>query len=60
MKLITELFIFMKEIRENFSLIENPNVLNFQKWVETDKAGYLIRQYFINNLYDRIRYNYLL
>lgn len=28
----------------------------FTKWVETEKAGYLMRQYFINNLYDRIRF----
>lgn len=45
-----------QEIRDNFNLVEHPNILAFQKWVETEKAGFLIRQYFVNNLYDRIRH----
>jgi len=37
-----------------FLQIRNPNVFPYQKYMETDKAGYLIRQYFLHNLYDRI------
>ena len=32
------------------------NVYNYQSFVETDKAGYMIRQWIASNLYDRIRY----
>lgn len=32
------------------------NVYNYQAFVETDKAGYIIRQWVASSLYDRIRY----
>ncbi|PLW30797.1 hypothetical protein PCASD_13376 [Puccinia coronata f. sp. avenae] len=31
-----------------------PNMLTYQRAVETEKAGYLIRQWLTNNLYNRI------
>jgi len=36
--------------------VKNPNVMPFTTFFETEKAGYMLRQYFSNNLYDRIRY----
>eukprot|EP00735_Rhodelphis_limneticus_P002947 TRINITY_DN1406_c0_g1::TRINITY_DN1406_c0_g1_i1::g.27243::m.27243 TRINITY_DN1406_c0_g1::TRINITY_DN1406_c0_g1_i1::g.27243 ORF type:complete len:173 (+),score=-19.31,sp/Q54S77/VPS15_DICDI/42.98/9e-21 TRINITY_DN1406_c0_g1_i1:115-633(+) len=30
-----------------------PNLLPFQRWVDTERAGYLVRQYLYSNLYDR-------
>ncbi len=36
--------------------MRNPNVFPFQRFIETEKAGYLIRQYLLHNLYDRIGY----
>jgi phosphoinositide-3-kinase regulatory subunit 4 len=44
------------DIQEKFAHIRNPNVFPFQRFIETEKAGYLIRQYFLYNLYDRIGY----
>ncbi|XP_024959351.1 serine/threonine-protein kinase VPS15-like isoform X1 [Cynara cardunculus var. scolymus] len=44
----------LTQIREIFSRIENPHVWSFQFWLETDKAAYLLRQYFFNNLHDRL------
>ncbi|KAL2928991.1 Serine/threonine-protein kinase VPS15 [Bienertia sinuspersici] len=41
-------------IRETFRIIENPHVWPFQFWQETDKAAYLLRQFFFNNLHDRL------
>lgn len=38
------------------ALQDIPNVYTYQAFVETDKAGYLIRQWIASNLYDRIRY----
>lgn len=32
------------------------NVYNYQAFLETDKAGYIIRQWIASSLYDRIRY----
>lgn len=32
-----------------------PNVYNYQSFLETERAGYVIRQWLANNLYDRIR-----
>jgi hypothetical protein len=37
------------------SLSDLPNVLTYATFVETEKAGYLIRQYAGASLYDRIR-----
>ncbi|KAJ7594229.1 hypothetical protein C8J56DRAFT_926236 [Mycena floridula] len=39
---------------ERESLSETLNIYNFQSFVETDRAGYLIRQWIASNLYDRI------
>ncbi|KAH7928336.1 ARM repeat-containing protein [Leucogyrophana mollusca] len=36
------------------SLLDIANVYNYQTFVETDKAGYIIRQWVASNLYDRI------
>ncbi|KAJ9538867.1 hypothetical protein OSB04_031600 [Centaurea solstitialis] len=44
----------LSQIREVFGRIENPHVWPFQFWLETDKAAYLLRQYFFNNLHDRL------
>lgn len=37
------------------SLSDIANIYNYQAFVETDKAGYIIRQWIASNLYDRIR-----
>ncbi|OCH92765.1 hypothetical protein OBBRIDRAFT_886008 [Obba rivulosa] len=39
---------------EREALADIPNVYNYQSFVETDKAGYLIRQWVASSLYDRI------
>ncbi|RDB23837.1 Serine/threonine-protein kinase ppk19 [Hypsizygus marmoreus] len=36
------------------ALLDIANVYNYQAFVETDKAGYIIRQWIASNLYDRI------
>ncbi|KAF9078567.1 hypothetical protein BDP27DRAFT_1378971 [Rhodocollybia butyracea] len=36
------------------ALLDIVNVYNYQSFVETDKAGYIIRQWVASNLYDRI------
>ncbi|GLB39855.1 putative protein kinase [Lyophyllum shimeji] len=36
------------------ALLDIANVYNYQAFVETDKAGYIIRQWVASNLYDRI------
>ncbi|KAJ7855120.1 hypothetical protein B0H14DRAFT_2754859 [Mycena olivaceomarginata] len=36
------------------ALTDIANVYNYQSFVETDKAGYIIRQWVASNLYDRI------
>lgn len=41
---------------ERESLADIANVYNYQTFVESDKAGYTIRQWIASNLYDRIRY----
>jgi phosphoinositide-3-kinase regulatory subunit 4 len=43
-------------IEERDILSDVPNAIAFQRVLETDRAGYLIRQYFFSSLYDRIRY----
>lgn len=45
---------------EREALLDIPNVYNYQTFVETDKAGYLIRQWVASNLYDRIRCAFIL
>ncbi|KAI1792388.1 hypothetical protein LXA43DRAFT_1132877 [Ganoderma leucocontextum] len=39
---------------EREALADIPNVYDYQSFVETDKAGYIIRQWVASNLYDRI------
>ncbi|RPD52474.1 ARM repeat-containing protein [Lentinus tigrinus ALCF2SS1-7] len=39
---------------EREALADIPNVYSYQSFVETDKAGYVIRQWVASNLYDRI------
>ncbi|KAF7343436.1 hypothetical protein MVEN_01776300 [Mycena venus] len=36
------------------ALTDIANIYNYQSFVETDKAGYIIRQWIASNLYDRI------
>jgi len=37
------------------ALADIASIYNYQAFVETDKAGYIIRQWVASNLYDRIR-----
>ncbi|CAG8616831.1 6412_t:CDS:2, partial [Diversispora eburnea] len=39
---------------EKEALSEVPNAFPYQRIIETEKAGYIIRQYFFSSLYDRI------
>ncbi|CDO75088.1 hypothetical protein BN946_scf185010.g13 [Trametes cinnabarina] len=39
---------------EREALADIPNIYGYQSFVETDKAGYIIRQWVASNLYDRI------
>lgn len=43
-------------IDEQESLADIPNAVSYQRIVETDRAGYMVRQYLYSSLYDRIRY----
>ena len=47
--------LIFKEEKE--ALSEVPNAFAYQRILETDKAGYLIRQFFFSSLYDRIRFS---
>ena len=38
------------------ALADIANIYNYQAFVETDKAGYIIRQWLASNLYDQIRF----
>lgn len=40
--------------KESLSLSQLPNVLNYSKMIESNRAGYLIRQHLRRNLYDRL------
>lgn len=40
---------------EREALADIPNIYNYQAFVETEKAGYIIRQWLASSLYDRIR-----
>lgn len=37
------------------ALADIAGIYNYQAFIETDKAGYIIRQWVASNLYDRIR-----
>lgn len=41
---------------EKEALTDCPNVLAYQRVLETERAGYLMREWVASNLYDRIRY----
>ena len=49
---LAELVRRLREERE--SLADAPNVLAYQTVIETDNAGYLVRQWLASSLYDRI------
>jgi phosphoinositide-3-kinase, regulatory subunit 4 len=40
---------------EREALLDIPNVYSYQTFIDSDKAGYLIRQWVASSLYDRIR-----
>ncbi|KDP33785.1 hypothetical protein JCGZ_07356 [Jatropha curcas] len=44
----------LEQIKDTFLALDHPHVWPFQFWQETDKAAYLLRQYFFNNLHDRL------
>jgi hypothetical protein len=46
---------FMLFVDYRDKLVDIPNVYTYQAFVESDKAGYVIRQWLASNLYDRIR-----
>lgn len=39
---------------ERDALVDCPNVLAYQRLIETERTGYLVRQWAASNLYDRI------
>lgn len=41
---------------ERSLLADVPNALPYQRVFETNTNGYVVRQYFYNSLYDRLRY----
>ncbi|KAL3532546.1 hypothetical protein ACH5RR_006067 [Cinchona calisaya] len=44
----------LSQIHHVFTGLDHPHVWPFQFWLETDKAAYLLRQFFFNNLHDRL------
>ncbi|KAF0931099.1 hypothetical protein E2562_002461 [Oryza meyeriana var. granulata] len=44
----------LEMIRNAFEGLEGSHVWPFQVWLQTDKAAYLLRQYFYSNLHDRL------
>lgn len=40
---------------EKKALQDVPNVYSYQIFLESDKAGYVVRQWVASSLYDRIR-----
>ncbi|KAK4047771.1 Serine/threonine-protein kinase [Microbotryomycetes sp. JL221] len=46
---------FLRRIKaEREALNDSPNILTYQRALETERTGYLIRQWIASNLYDRI------
>jgi hypothetical protein len=43
-------------VEERDALQDVPNAFPYIRCIETEKAGYLIRQYLYGSLYDRIRF----
>ena len=48
-------FMLKLDVVDREALADIPNVYNYQAFVETDKAGYIIRHWVASSLYDRIR-----
>ncbi|KAM7259635.1 hypothetical protein ACFE04_015376 [Oxalis oulophora] len=44
----------LAQIKDTLCTIDHSHVWPFQLWQETDKAAYLLRQHFFNNLHDRL------
>ncbi|KAG6553996.1 hypothetical protein Mapa_004913 [Marchantia paleacea] len=44
----------LEYIKTRLKGVEHSHLWPFQSWLETDKAAYLLRQYFFSNLHDRI------
>jgi len=42
-------------VEERERLLDVPNAFPYVRCIETEKAGYLIRQFLYGSLYDRIR-----
>ncbi|KAL0489645.1 vacuolar protein sorting protein VPS15 [Acrasis kona] len=53
-KYLYTLIRYFEAFSEKLTLKNQPNVVGYNRMVETDKAGYLIRQYCYSNLADRI------
>lgn len=50
----------VKKLKVEYKALSDVhNAFSFQRILETDKAAYLVRQYLYSNLYDRIRYDYV-
>ena len=45
-----------KAIDERDLLADVPNALGYQRILETESSGYLVRQYLHSSLYDRMRF----
>lgn len=43
-------------VEERGLLADVPNALGYQRIIETEQCGYLVRQYLQSSLYDRMRY----
>lgn len=43
-------------VEERDALQDIPNAFPYTRCIETEKGGYLIRQYLYGSLYDRIRF----
>lgn len=48
--------VYSRNITEEKKALQDvPNVYSYQVFLESDKAGYLVRQWVASSLYDRIR-----
>jgi hypothetical protein len=46
-------------IKNKIRVFNCTNVYPFQTFVKTQNAGYMLRQYYCNNLYDKFRFSFL-
>ena len=44
----------LDDIRKTFTAASAPNVLPFARWIDGERAVFLVRQYFAYNCYDRL------